>query len=171
MRERLARLEFLPRGAGAWSIGTRYVEASLRPAGIRSAWVRPRPPARNPGGALQLAVVAPRAFVYLRGLVHFCGPAQVPIASGWDCVVRELKRAAHLIHLPQRTLTADWSPIVHCFDASWLGFGLVEKHARVDVVRDTRRRCERWRCSRSQEDEWRRGSSDRLPPIRKTKTV
>ena len=35
-----------------------------------------------------------------------------------ETVVRELTWAAHLIHLSQRSLAAEWSSTVHCFDAS-----------------------------------------------------
>ena len=37
----------------------------------------------------------------------------------WESVRRELTWAVHLIHLAQRSLTAAWSPVVYCFDASW----------------------------------------------------
>ena len=67
----------------------------------------------------------------------------------WPSVRRELVWVAHLIHLSQRSLAAEWSPIAHCFDASWWVFGVVKKHVYLDVVRDTARRCERWRFTRA----------------------
>ena len=79
---------------------------------------------------------------------------------------RELIWAARLIHLPQRSLAAEWSPVVHCFDASWWGFGIVKKHVRKEVVRDAARRCERWRFAREHGDRWRTRHIDGDPAIR-----
>ena len=84
----------------------------------------------------------------------------------WPSVKRELTWAAHLIHMSHRSLAAEWSPIVHCFDASWWGFGIVKKHVRKEVVRDTARRFERRRFTREHEDRWRTRHTDGDPAIR-----
>ena len=80
--------------------------------------------------------------------------------------MREPTWAAHLIHMSRRSLAAEWSPVVHCFDASWWGFGIVRKRVRKEVVRDTARRCERWRFTREHEDRWRSRHTDGDPAIR-----
>ena len=84
----------------------------------------------------------------------------------WLSVIRELTWGAHLIHLSQRSLAAAWSTTAHCFDASWWGLGLVKKCVPLDVVRDTARRCERWRFTRGQEDPCRAGSKEKTPASR-----
>ena len=61
---------------------------------------------------------------------------------------------------------AEWSPQVHCFDASWWGFGIVKKQVRKEVVRDTARRCDRWRFTWEHEDRWRTRHTDGDPAIR-----